>query len=214
MRQPIKAPGGSWGNRLASTSKPPAAFGRSADESADDLRRRACCTSGVRTSLARLADMTPRLLRDPAVLLATCGGIGFVGIAPGTFGAAVGLVIALAVMPLDPLGEMIVVAGLCLAGIPICTRAAARLGGHDPSAVVLDEAAAMPLVLLAVPPDARSLPVLGVAFVLFRIFDITKPFPCRRLERLPAGLGIMADDWAAAGWAAACLVVARRLGWV
>jgi phosphatidylglycerophosphatase A len=158
--------------------------------------------------------MTPRLLRDPAVLLATCGGIGFIGVAPGTFGAAVGLAIALALAPLGPLGETLVVAGLCLAGIPICTRAAAVLGGHDPGAVVLDEAAAMPLVLLAVPAAARSPLVLGAAFVLFRIFDITKPFPCRRLERLPAGLGIMADDWAAAGWAVVCLVVARWLGWV
>jgi phosphatidylglycerophosphatase A len=158
--------------------------------------------------------MTPRLLRDPAVLLATCGGIGFVGVAPGTFGAAAGLVIGLATAALGPLGESLVAAGLCLAGIPICTRAAAVLGGHDPGTVVLDEVAAMPLVLLAVPAPDRSPLVLLAAFGLFRLFDITKPFPCRRLERLPAGLGIMADDWAAAGWAAACLVVARRLGWV
>jgi len=46
--------------------------------------------------------------------------------------------------------------------------------------------------------------------VLFRIFDIGRPFPCRRLESLPGGLGIMADDVAAAGWAAACLWIARR----
>jgi phosphatidylglycerophosphatase A len=158
--------------------------------------------------------MTPRLLRDPAVLLATCGGLGFVRVAPGTFGAAAGLAIALVIAPLGPVGEAITVAGLCLAGIPICTRAAAVLGGDDPGPVVLDEAAAMPLVLLALPAATRSPLAVGAAFLLFRIFDITKPFPCGRLERLPGGLGIMADDWAAAAWAAACLVVARRLGWV
>jgi phosphatidylglycerophosphatase A len=49
------------------------------------------------------------------------------------------------------------------------------------------------------------------AFLLFRLFDITKPPPCRQLENLPAGLGIMADDWAAAGLAACTLFVIRAL---
>ena len=53
-----------------------------------------------------------------------------------------------------------------------------------------------------------------VAFVLHRLFDITKPFPCRRLERLPAGLGIMADDWGAAAWMAAALTACRWCGWL
>lgn len=158
--------------------------------------------------------MAFRLLRDPAVLAATCGGLGFIGFAPGTFGAAAGLAIALALAPLGAVGEALAVAGLCLAGVPICSRAAAALGGADPGPVVLDEASAMPLVLLALPAATRSPLAVGVAFLLFRIFDIAKPFPCGRLERLPGGLGIMADDWAAAGWAAACLLVARQLGWV
>jgi phosphatidylglycerophosphatase A len=50
--------------------------------------------------------------------------------------------------------------------------------------------------------------------VLLRIFDIGKPFPCRQLERLPTGLGIMADDWGAAAWTAACLAIARWQHWI
>jgi len=152
---------------------------------------------------------------DPWVLLATCGGVGFVGVAPGTFGAAVGTLVAAACGRLPPAVEMLAVAGLCLAGIPICSRAAAGLGrGKDPGAIVWDEMAAMPLVMLAVPAADRGPLALAAGFLLFRVFDILKPFPCRRLERLPQGLGIMADDWAAAIWAAVCLVIARQAGWL
>jgi phosphatidylglycerophosphatase A len=99
--------------------------------------------------------------------------------------------------------------------VPACSRAAARLGlGKDPGAIVFDEAAAMALTLLVVPPAARTPATVAAAFLLFRFFDITKPPPARQCERLPAGLGIMADDWAAAAWAAVALMVARRLGWL
>jgi phosphatidylglycerophosphatase A len=152
---------------------------------------------------------------DPWVLLATCGGIGFVGVAPGTFGAAVGTLVAAACGLLPPAAEILAVAGLCLVGIPVCSRAAAALGdAKDPGAIVFDELAAMPLVMLAVPSADRTPLLFAAGFALFRIFDISKPFPCRQLEHLPQGLGIMADDWAAAGWAAAVLTVARQAGWV
>lgn len=99
-----------------------------------------------------------------------------------------------------------------LLAVPLCTLAARQLGGlKDPSAVVLDEAAAMPLVLLVVAPEARTWLTLLAAFGLFRLFDITKLPPCRQLERLPDGLGVMADDWAAAAYAAAVLAVVSPL---
>ncbi|NBW86588.1 MAG: phosphatidylglycerophosphatase A [Planctomycetia bacterium] len=158
---------------------------------------------------------------DPAVLLATCGGLGRVPFAPGTFGAAAGLPLALAgaaiasrlagAAPWARPFEAVLVAAVCLLGVPICTRAARRLGGKDPGCVVFDELASMPLALLVVPPTQRTPLVLAGAFVLLRIFDIAKPFPCRHLERLPGGLGIMADDWAAAAWTAACLAAALWL---
>lgn len=162
----------------------------------------------------------------PWIWLATCGGVGWIPVAPGTFGSLVGLGVSWALASAAIwLAELVggagpgIVAGIetllaaiaCGVGVPICTRAAAALGrGSDPGMIVLDEAVAMGVVLLAVPPSERTFAWLTAAFVLFRIFDIGKPFPCRRLESLPGGLGIMADDVAAAGWAAACLWIARR----
>ena len=157
------------------------------------------------------------------MLVATLGGLGRVGFAPGTWGAAAGVLLSLAVATgaarfaagvAWPV-EAALVAAVCLGGVPYCSRAAAVLGrGKDPGCIVLDEAAAMAATLLVVPPAARTPAVLAVAFALFRIFDIAKPFPCNRCERLPTGLGIMADDWAAAAYAAACLATARWLGWL
>lgn len=154
---------------------------------------------------------------DPAVLLATCGGLGWIGRAPGTLGAAAGVIAAAAIARcgVPPLFEAFAVVVANLVGIPACSRAARLIGrGHDPGAIIYDEVASAMLVLLAVPAADRSPTVLVAAFALHRLFDITKPFPCRQLERLPAGLGIMADDWAAAGYAAACVAACRWLGWL
>jgi phosphatidylglycerophosphatase A len=160
----------------------------------------------------------------PAVLAATAGGIGRVPFAPGTFGALLGVPLSLGIASLagsvatDPVAahliEVALVVAICVIGIPICTRAAAAMGRKDPGAIVLDEVASMPLALLFVPPADRTPALLAVAFVLLRIFDIGKPFPCRQLERLPGGLGIMADDWGAAAWTAVCLAVARWQHWI
>ena len=154
---------------------------------------------------------------DPAALVATCGGLGRIGFAPGTFGAAAGTLLALAFARLAlPLAvEAGLLVAINLIGIPVCTRAARSLGrGKDPGAIVYDEAASVPLAALVVPAAARSPVVLAALFALHRLFDITKPFPCRRLERLPAGLGIMADDWGAAAYVAVCLAIGRWLGWL
>ncbi len=166
---------------------------------------------------------------SPALFLATCGGVGWVPVAPGTFGSLAGLVLSLITgwlaTGLAEAGglmgraavaaiEVGLVAVLFAVGVPICTRAARLLGGKDPGPVVLDEAVAVPLVLAMVPPAARDPLVLAVAFALFRVFDILKPPPCRQLERLPEGLGIMADDIGAALLAAACLAALRWQGWL
>ena len=154
---------------------------------------------------------------DPAVLVATCGGLGRIGFAPGTFGAALGTLLALAFarLALPPMVEVGLLVAINLVGIPACTRAARSLGrGKDPGSIVYDEAASVPLAALIMPAAARSPTVLAALFVLHRLFDITKPFPCRRLEHLPAGLGIMADDWGAAAYVAVCLAIGRWLGWL
>lgn len=160
--------------------------------------------------------------RDPAVFAATCGGLGRIPFAPGTFGAAAGVAVSLAValLRLPPAVEAAIIVAVNLAGIPICSAAARRLGrGSDPGAIVYDEMASLSLGLLAVPVAARSsLPgaagLLVAAFLLHRAFDIAKPFPCRQLEHLPAGLGIMADDWGAALWMAVILTACRWSGWL
>lgn len=164
---------------------------------------------------------------DPAVLAATAGGIGRVPFAPGTFGALLGLPLSLATAAAGgwiasrsigiasaPVVEALLVAAISAIGIPLCSRAAAALGRKDPGTIILDEVASMPLALLVVPSAARTPLALAVAFVLLRIFDIWKPFPCRQLERLPSGLGIMADDWGAAAWTALCLAAARWQHWI
>jgi phosphatidylglycerophosphatase A len=92
-------------------------------------------------------------------------------------------------------------------GIPAATIVARESGREDPGYVVLDEVAGQWIALIAIRPDALH---AILALVLFRIFDIAKPWPVRRLERLHGGTGIMADDLAAGVLALACgLLLAR-----
>lgn len=141
-----------------------------------------------------------RLLRDPAVLLATGLGIGLVRTAPGTFGSAVAVLIAAACLSAPTEFRIVLGAALVVAGFLTCGAAARRIGVHDHSGIVIDEIAAMYLVLLVVPP---SIPSWMLAFGLFRLFDIWKPWPIRDLDhRLSGSAGIMLDDLAAAVYAA------------
>jgi phosphatidylglycerophosphatase A len=92
--------------------------------------------------------------------------------------------------------QLAIVAAICVAGIPLCTSAARRLGGRkDPGSIVFDEIASVPITFFLIPLNTPWIVVAG--FLLHRLFDITKPPPARALERLPEGLGIMADDWIA-----------------
>jgi phosphatidylglycerophosphatase A len=146
---------------------------------------------------------------SPAVFLATGGGIGFAPFAPGTVGTLLGLPLSWAILQIpNAAAQVAVVAAICLASVPICTAAARRLGGaKDPGAIVLDEIASLPIVFLFVPSDRLTYDswIWAAGFVLFRLFDVTKPPPARQLERLPEGIGIMADDIAAAIYACAAL---------
>jgi phosphatidylglycerophosphatase A len=91
-----------------------------------------------------------------------------------------------------------------VAGIWICGNSARRIGQHDPGGIVWDEIAAMYLILLVVPPTITA---WILAFVLFRVFDIVKPWPIRDLDhRLGGGVGIMLDDLVAALYTAILLV--------
>ncbi|MEM9186895.1 MAG: phosphatidylglycerophosphatase A [Planctomycetota bacterium] len=146
-----------------------------------------------------------------AVWLATGFGVGLVAPAPGTIGALWGLPWAwwLTSGSAPAWAWLSVPIGVLLGG-PLCGRAARDLGGHkDPGAVVWDEIATVPLVFVLAPSVGPWWLLIG--FGLHRLFDITKPPPCRRLERLPGGWGIMLDDVAAAGYAAIGLGGLRQL---
>jgi phosphatidylglycerophosphatase A len=126
-----------------------------------------------------------------AVLLATAGGAGYAPIAPGTAGSVVGLVAYLLTRHWPTWWQVGMVAAVTIAGIWASTAAARHFGRHDPGPVVIDEVAGQLLTLLLT--GVGPLGALA-GFVLFRALDVMKPWPARRLERLPAGLGIMADD--------------------
>ncbi|MFQ5743278.1 MAG: phosphatidylglycerophosphatase A [Acidobacteriota bacterium] len=132
--------------------------------------------------------------------LATGLGAGFLWPAPGTWGSLLGL--ALYVFLLSSLSIPLQLVGwlsLTLVGTAAAHAAAPSLGGGDPSQVVIDEIAAMWLAAVGTVGG----PGWSLAFVYFRLFDIIKPFPARRLERWHGGFGIMADDIAAALYARA-----------
>jgi len=170
------------------------------NESADQNATPAIATSRQRTLLDHLA-----------VSLGTGMGIGFAPKAPGTFGSLLGppLVIATQQFHLSLPVLSVVIVVFCVLGIPICSRASTALGKHDPGQVVYDEIAAFWLVFL--PQLVTGTPITWqqaiAGFVLFRVFDISKLWPVSQLERLPGGLGIMADDLAAGLMATAVLLI-------
>lgn len=138
----------------------------------------------------------PRYLREPALWLATGLFLGLSPVMPGTIGALWGIPLAYGMHQISSsAAQLVLLVLLCAGAVPICTQAAQRLGKKDPSAIVLDEI--MSLLVTYFGHDMRSAALVVAGFVLHRVFDITKPPPVNYLERLPGGLGIMADDIAA-----------------
>jgi phosphatidylglycerophosphatase A len=133
--------------------------------------------------------------------IATFFGVGYLKPGPGTYGSIAAVLLWAAFAWLahpSPLALLVaLLIGIALAiilGVPAATIVERQSGGHDPGFVVIDEVIGQWIALLFCPVDWRH----GlIALVLFRLFDITKPFPVRRLERLPGGWGIVFDDVAA-----------------
>jgi phosphatidylglycerophosphatase A len=187
-------------------------------ESSDELNPPVVVTTGV--GLARPAEK--RSAGDWLTLaVATCG-VGYLPVAPGTWGSAVGVGLYLLFNQLSARlttdaasrgwslaalehgrtsGLLLLVFALSLAGIWAASRAETLLGRKDPGVVVVDEVAGQLMTFLFVPGSAGVWAILA-GFLAFRAFDIWKPYPIRRLEALPAGLGIMADDLLAGAYAA------------
>jgi phosphatidylglycerophosphatase A len=127
-----------------------------------------------------------------ALVIATCGYVGYVPIAPGTVGSAVALALHWAVRGTASAAvEVALVAVLGVAGIWSAGVAERRLGTVDPSPVVIDEVVGMLITLLLLPVNVAG---ACVGFLVFRLLDIVKPWPAGRFEALPGGVGVMADD--------------------
>jgi len=149
------------------------------------------------------------VMTDPVHFLAFGFGTGLAPFAPGTFGSLPGILLFWLTMDFGLYVQLGVAAVITLAGIWICGESARRIGVHDHGGIVWDEIAGMYLTLMVAPFS-----VFGwiLAFVLFRIMDIVKPWPIRDLDhRLRGGVGIMLDDLAAALYAAILLVL---YGWL
>ena len=130
------------------------------------------------------------------LFVATCGYLGYVPVAPGTFGSAVGLLLFLAVRASGSVAiELAAIALLFAIGVWSGTVAEHHFGGVDPGPVVLDEVVGM-LITLALLPVNTSGAIVG--FFVFRALDVIKPWPSAQFEKLPGGLGVMADDGMAA----------------
>lgn len=136
--------------------------------------------------------------------LATGAGVGRVPFAPGTAGSLLGAALCFPFLYLP--WPVYLGAALLLTAMAVWSadRAAADLGQPDPPEIVIDEIAGMWVAAVALPPTLYD---LAAVFLLFRLMDVVKPAPIPRLERLRGGLGIVADDVAAA-------LLARAMWWL
>lgn len=132
------------------------------------------------------------LLRRFGVFIATCAHVGYAPVAPGTFGSAIGLAVFYAVRHQGSIAlEVAAIAFLVVLGLWSATEAEHHFGGIDPGPVVIDEVIGMLITLAFVPVNVAG---AIVGFLVFRVFDVAKPWPARRLELLPGGFGVVLDD--------------------
>lgn len=178
-----------------------------------------------------------------ATIIATGFGIGYIPYAPGTFGslASIGILylvrlwmscplpptfmrISMFILPRDPAWMAMILVGLfTVLGVPAATKFAAASGVLDPKQVVIDEYAGQMLVFAIASFGMERYSAGGflcfpfvvwiAAFALFRFFDILKPWPINRLEHLPRGWGVMADDLCAGAAAGLILFACVKLPW-
>ncbi|MBC8028571.1 MAG: phosphatidylglycerophosphatase A [Pyrinomonadaceae bacterium] len=199
-------------------------------ESSDELNPPV--VSGINIGPSRPARTTKDYL---ALTIATCG-VGYLPLAPGTWGSLVGIGLYAGVRGLamkvffdGSAGgnfnllhiyygviafELVVVSAVALAGIWAASHVERLSARKDPGKVVIDEVAGQFIAFIPVPFVLETAWWTAIlAFILFRFFDIVKPYPARRLESLPGGLGIMADDVVAGVYAALGVMLAVCASW-
>ena len=135
--------------------------------------------------------------RIPALLIATSLGAGYAPFAPGTVGSAAGLLLWW-VLPHTVVVQSVAIVVLFVVGSWSGSVAEQHFGKTDPGQVVVDEVMGMLITLFMNPVGWKG---ALAAFLLFRVADVVKPFPANRLEKLPGGIGVMADDGMAAIYA-------------
>lgn len=155
---------------------------------------------------------TPKTTTDRvAALIATAAGAGFAPKAPGTVGAAAGVLVYLVVNWAGAGAYFVHAILLFIFAGTLAAHRVETFWGHDSQRIVIDEVIGQMITFSLAGPVRLSWISIIAGFVLFRIFDIVKPFPIRHLERLPGGAGVIADDVGAGFYALAALVILQHL---
>ncbi|HEY6231388.1 MAG TPA: phosphatidylglycerophosphatase A [Pyrinomonadaceae bacterium] len=175
------------------------------------------------------ATRTPHSVKSYLALsIATCG-VGYLPLAPGTWGSLLAVAVFWYARAFWAGGSidhaatepevffvyvlLPAIMVITFAGIWAASRTERVLKIKDPGKVVIDEVAGQLIALLPLALTRISTPLVVIAFVLFRFFDMVKPYPARKFESLHGGLGIMADDLVAGAYAAVIVAFVARLSW-
>ena len=152
------------------------------------------------------------LIKHPVHFFSFGFGAGLLPKAPGTFGTLPAIALVWLFAPLDVAAYMGVVVFACIIGIYLCGATAKAMGEHDAPAIVWDEIAGYMIAMIAVPVSWQA---LLLAFVLFRVFDIIKPWPISWLDKkVEGGFGIMLDDIVAGFITLVLMHIVLSLGWL
>ena len=146
---------------------------------------------------------------DLWVLLAAWGPCGYAPLAPGTAGTLGAIPLYLALSRLPPAGYVLATAALTALAIAAAARAGAYWRVVDASPIVIDEVVGYLVTLMLVPFSWKA---VAAGFVLFRIFDVLKPWPASSFDRVKSGFGVVMDDVAAGVWAWLALAALRAFG--